>query len=83
MSTVLKIQSRGTVTIPKKMREALGVADGDLMRVVVENGAAVFTPMRRDVEVYADIAQSLEDLKKGEFISFASVGEMRKKLRRA
>ena len=41
-----RIKTKGQITIPKKVREALGLAEGDLIEVDVENGKGVFMPRR-------------------------------------
>ena len=38
-----KVMSKGQVTIPKKIREALGVAPGDRVTFLVDNGCVSFS----------------------------------------
>ena len=48
MSTnMATVTSKGQVTIPKAVREALGVHEGDQLLFVVEGGRAVVTPVAR------------------------------------
>ena len=81
MSIMLKIQSRGTVTIPKKMREVLGVSYGDFLNVNLKNKSITLKPARMDTDLQQDILKSLRDIKKGDFISFSSAKEMRAKIK--
>ena len=41
-----KITSKGQVTLPREIRERLGVGDGDRVRFELENGAVVLYPQR-------------------------------------
>ena len=41
-----KITSKGQLTIPKEIREALGVKQGDQILFFVEDGKAVIYPVR-------------------------------------
>ena len=78
---ILKMQSRGTVTIPKKMREVLSVSCGDFLNVNLKNRKITLEPAKMDVDLRQDILRSLRDIKKGNFISFSSAKEMRKKMK--
>ena len=46
-NTSAKITSKGQITVPKEVREALGVGTGDRLRFVVGDGQAVVTPIRK------------------------------------
>ncbi len=46
MTVSAKITSKGQVTLPREIRERLGVQDGDRVRFEVENGAVVLYPQR-------------------------------------
>lgn len=46
MPVSAKITSKGQVTLPREIRERLGVQDGDRVRFEVENGAVVLYPQR-------------------------------------
>ncbi len=81
MNTI-RIQQRGTLTLPKKIRESLDLKEGEIMRVsqkdnqiIIERGNAV------DAELMRDIKKSLTDIKAGRFIEFSSVKEFKKKLK--
>lgn len=43
-SITAKITSKGQVTLPREIRERLGVSDGDRVRFEVKNGAVVLYP---------------------------------------
>src|ERR1700680_674483 len=44
MTALVKIQLKGQVTLPTRMRSALGVAEGDLVEASVQRGKIVLTP---------------------------------------
>jgi AbrB family looped-hinge helix DNA binding protein len=46
MSTLVKLRSRGQITIPREIRSALGLADGDLMEIKTVGRKIVLTPQR-------------------------------------
>ncbi len=54
MTINAKITSKGQVTIPREIRERLGVQDGDRIRFEIENGAVVLYP-QRDTPSFADM----------------------------
>ena len=75
MSTIVKIQRKGQVTIPTRLRVQVGLVDGDLVEAKAERGKIVLTPklivdreytpaQRRVID--ARLAVSLEQAKKGE-----------------
>lgn len=45
-SITAKITSKGQVTLPREIRERLGVHDGDRVRFELENGVVVLYPQR-------------------------------------
>ena len=44
MSTIVKVQRKGQVTIPTRLRAQLGLADGDLVEARAHRGRIVLTP---------------------------------------
>ena len=75
MSTLVKIQRKGQVTIPTRLRVQMGLVEGDLVEAKAERGRLVLTPkliidreytatQRRVID--ARLAASLEQVKKGE-----------------
>ena len=59
---VVKVQKKGQVTLPVRLRAKAGIAEGDLVEVQIEHGKITFTPKSL---VDRHIAESLEDYKKG------------------
>ena len=41
---LVKIKTKGQITIPKKIRDSLGLSEGDLIEVDVKNGKGIFMP---------------------------------------
>ena len=75
MSTIVKVQRKGQVTIPTRLRVQVGLIDGDLVEAKAERGKIVLTPklivdreytpaQRRVID--ARLAVSLEQVKRGE-----------------
>ena len=73
--TCVKIQRKGQVTLPTRLRAQVGLVDGDLVEARAERGKIVLTPKlvvdreytpaeRRVID--ARLAVSLEQAKKGE-----------------
>ena len=44
MPTIVKVQRKGQVTIPNRMRTQAGIADGDLVEAVFSRGRIILTP---------------------------------------
>jgi len=75
MSTIVKIQRKGQVTIPTRLRAQVGLVDGDWVEAKAERGKIVltpkvivdreYTPAQRQV-IDARLAESLEQVKRGE-----------------
>ena len=75
MSTIVKVQRKGQVTIPTRIRVQVGLVDGDLVEAKAERGKIVLTPkmivdreytpaQRRIID--ARLAKSFEQVKRGE-----------------
>lgn len=43
---IIKVQSKGVVTIPKSLREAVGLEENGLARITKEKGRLVMEPVR-------------------------------------
>jgi AbrB family looped-hinge helix DNA binding protein len=41
---IIKVQKKGQVTLPTALREQVGVSDGDLLEVRLQNGSFVLRP---------------------------------------
>lgn len=80
----ITIKQRGLVTLPKKLRDSLGLAEGTVLRVTTDKGNIVLEPDKKmtalDIELVAAIKQSREDLKHGRYIQFATIEEFHEKL---
>ena len=83
MNTIT-IKQRGVVTLPKKLRDSLGLAEGTILRVTTDKGNIVLEPDKKmtalDIELASAIKQSKEDLKHGRYIQFATIQEFHEKL---
>lgn len=44
MATIVKVQHKGQVTIPRRLRTQAGIAEGDLVEASLKNGKIVLTP---------------------------------------
>ena len=44
MTTIVKIHRKGQMTLPSRLRAALGVGEGDLVEATVKDGKIVLTP---------------------------------------
>ncbi len=79
----IKLQQRGIVTLPKKIRESLDLFEGQSFRVLQEGGRIVLEPEKSfDAQLVQDLTQGLADIKKGKFIEFTSVSEFHEKLKK-
>ncbi len=48
MTSLVRIQRKGQVTLPTRMRSAVGVVEGDLVEASVQHGKIVLTPKMAD-----------------------------------
>ena len=84
MNTIT-IKQRGLVTLPKKLRDSLGLTEGTILRVTTDKGNIVLEPDKKmtalDIELAAAIKQSKEDLKHGRYIQFATIEEFDEKMK--
>ena len=75
MSILVRVQRKGQVTIPTRVRVQVGLVDGDMVEARAENGKIILTPkmvvdreytpqQRRIID--ARLAESLEQAKRGE-----------------
>ncbi|ABL78737.1 AbrB/MazE/SpoVT family DNA-binding domain-containing protein [Thermofilum pendens] len=49
MKAVLRVRRKGVVILPKKLREAAGISEGDEVYAEVAGGAIVLKPLRPTV----------------------------------
>lgn len=81
MNTI-KLQQRGTLTLPKKIRESLKLDEGDVFQVVEGNNSIILNRVvSHNTHLLEEINQSLNEIKKGKFIEFGSIPEFKKKLK--
>lgn len=83
MNTI-KLQQRGLITLPKKLRDLLSIEEGQVLRIELSGNKIILEPQLStlDTELAKDIKESLDDIKKGRFIEFGSIDEFHKKLDR-
>ncbi len=76
MNTI-KLQQRGLLTLPKKLRDSLGLEEGQILRVKSESGKIILEPQMSDFDrqLAADIKQGLEDIKNGNYVTFSTIEE--------
>lgn len=82
MNTI-KLQQRGLLTLPKKLRDSLSLKEGQILTVQEVNGKIILEAQTSTVDsVLAQaLTQGLEDIKRGKFIEFGSTAEFHKKLK--
>jgi AbrB family looped-hinge helix DNA binding protein len=69
----IKLQQRGVLTLPKKIRDSLQLEEGQMLRVQEKNGSVILEAAHSvDTQLMRDLKQGMEDLKRGKFIEFAS-----------
>jgi AbrB family looped-hinge helix DNA binding protein len=85
--TLVKILRHGQITLPKEIRKILGVEEGDLLEIGLENARVFLQPkVLVDKEtVLSDagkikIKEALEALEKGEIKEFDNVDDLFKEL---
>ena len=78
----IKLQQRGTLTLPKKLREELDLFEGQSFRVVKEGNKIILEPENSfDAQLMKDLKQGLEDIKNGKFIEFSTIEEFDEKMK--
>ncbi len=81
MNTI-RIQQRGTLTLPKKIRESLDLKEGEVLFVSQKDNQIILERgVERDAPLMRDIKKSLEDIKAGRYIEFGSTNEFKKKIK--
>jgi AbrB family looped-hinge helix DNA binding protein len=77
----ITLQQRGTLTLPKKIRDSLNLSEGTVFRVLQENDRIILEPaVSPDTALLNDIKRSLDEIKQGKFIEFGSISEFKEKL---
>jgi AbrB family looped-hinge helix DNA binding protein len=82
MNTI-KLQQRGLLTLPKKLRDSLSLEEGQILSIQLSGKKIILEPQSSsiDTELANAITQCLEDIKKGKFIEFSSTKEFHTKLK--
>lgn len=81
MNTI-KLQQRGLLTLPKKIRDTLGLEEGQILRIEEKDGKILLEPqLPLDEQLARDITQGLADIKNGHYIEFSTIDEMHEKLK--
>jgi len=75
MDTTARIQNKGQVTIPTRLRAQAGLSKGDVVEFTFERGKIVITPKLVIDRSYFPNADD-EDIKAGRVYSFASAKEV-------
>jgi AbrB family looped-hinge helix DNA binding protein len=78
----IKLQQRGLLTLPKKLRDTLALEEGQILRVTQDGQKIILEPQRTsiDTELAKAITKGLADIKAGKFIEFETTAELHKKL---
>lgn len=76
LEDIIKIQAKGLITIPKKMRDTIGVVERSLVRLRADQGKITIEPVR----TLPYPVRSYTDKELAEFIAFDE--EQGKELRR-
>ncbi len=80
MTTTIKVQERGVITLPKRIRERAGLSTGVMIDLEERDGAIVMRPVSRlDPDLLADVESALDDLRMGRASPiFSSIAEFKK-----
>lgn len=74
------MQSRGVLTVPKKIRSRFGWNSGDTVDLEVTDDGVLIKPISRlDPDLQKDLQSALKDLASGNYVAFSSVEEFHKK----
>lgn len=82
-TTTVKLQQRGVLTLPKKIRDTLGLEEGQSFKVKQEAGNIVLEPeLTLDEHLAVAVKQGIEDIKNGDYIEFGSLKEFDEKIKK-
>ena len=88
---LVNVMDKGLLTLPKKVRDTLGIIPGDTVDVSVRDGEVVLRPVRVipksqayfwTDKVQKRIKESEKDIESGRFKDFDSADELLKELHR-
>ena len=82
MNTV-KLQQRGLLTLPKKLRDTLGLEEGQILRIEQKGGKIILEPQMSDLDrvIALAVKQGVADIKAGRFIEFSTIEEFDQKIK--
>lgn len=82
MNTI-KLQQRGLLTLPKKLRDSLGLEEGQILRIAEKEGRIILEPQATalDRELALAVKRGIEDIKAGRFIEFSTIEEFDQKIK--
>ena len=64
--TTIKMQSRGVLTLPKKIREKAGLSSGSLIDIEVSDGQVTMRAVSRlDRELAKAVSDAVDDIREG------------------
>jgi AbrB family looped-hinge helix DNA binding protein len=81
MNTV-KLQQRGIITLPKKIRTQLDLHEGQVFQIESQDGQIILAPqLSLNEQLARDIKRGLEDIKAGNYIEFSTIEEFDEKIK--
>jgi bifunctional DNA-binding transcriptional regulator/antitoxin component of YhaV-PrlF toxin-antitoxin module len=82
MNTI-KLQQRGLLTLPKKLRDSLSLEEGQILSIQLSGKKIILEAQTSsiDTELSKAITKGLEDIKNGKFIEFSNTKEFHTKLK--
>ena len=82
MNTI-KLQQRGLLTLPKKIRDSLSLEEGQVLRIEQLGKKIILEPQTSsiDAELAKAIREGIADIKNGNYIEFGSIEEFHTKLK--
>ncbi len=80
MITTVKMQARGVLTLPKKLRTRMNFSAGSIVQVKEQDGGIFIAPASSfEKELHEDIRRSLKEFGDGNYIAFSTIKEFHKK----
>lgn len=73
------MRERGVLTLPKSIRDSIGLGDDAILNVHIENNTVVLTPYHGENALLEEIRRGLEQIRQGDFIEFGSIEELHHK----
>ncbi len=77
----IKLQQRGILTLPKKLRTDLDLFEGQSFTVQRDGNRIILEIEDKfNAQLLRDVKQGIEDIKNGNFIEFSSLDEFDEKI---